>query len=112
MTACAVQMYLSDNAASWAKVASGTFADTGTLKTFALPTATAAMGFRIVATTEAGAFRAFLIILHAVGAPRHVCNTARPDSCPEYLPALLQLLPLASRQPCSLQTPLCTRRRL
>ena len=55
VNACAVQVYLSDNGASWAKVASGAFEDTDTLKTFTLPTAMAAMGFQLVAKTEAGA---------------------------------------------------------
>ena len=49
-----VQVFLSDDGASWARVQSGTFPDTDTLKTFNLNTATAARGIRIVATTEAG----------------------------------------------------------
>jgi hypothetical protein len=50
-----VQVFLSDDGASWAKVDSGTFQDTAALKSFTLTTAQNAMGFRIVARTEAGA---------------------------------------------------------
>ena len=49
-----VQVFLSDNGASWAKVDSGSFADTKALKTFPLTAPAAALGFRLVINTEAG----------------------------------------------------------